>query len=198
MPIGALLGLLGPLMAPLLGGLFGGGEKAAPAAAPGGDLAALLPALLGKGGGGGVQAVDGKAAFGLAHTGQELTPETLALTLRGTPVRLKDDAQEALAQLARLQGEASQREFISKAGRAVVQRAAQATDPQLKAVYTMLKDRATQIQATAEHRKIVKGDERYNAVLKELLGIRSQLDQIRAAMGKARVGAGGPRYAERF
>lgn len=67
-------------------------------------------------------------------------------------------------------------EHINQAGRAQVNRVAAEVNPQLETIQRQLTERQTQLAATAEHRRIVEREKRWN-------GLRAELNGIRRAIG---------------
>ncbi len=86
--------------------------------------------------------------------------------------------EQALSHLHTTQAAQGVKTHQEKAARAQVRRVNATVQPQLKAIHEDLKHRAAQVQATAEHRQIVQGDQRYQEIRGKLDSINTRLDAI--------------------
>lgn len=69
-------------------------------------------------------------------------------------------------------------DHAEKVGRAVVARVTGATEPQLSEIRRWLRQRAAQIQATAEHRQVMSDADFKSSVIEQLLQLRRQLGLV--------------------
>lgn len=155
------------MAAPLLGGLFGGGgggEKAAPSGSAGGDIAGMLTGLAGgmlSGMGGQAPAQDNKANF----------PGAIASTLSGQPIRLPEQQAQALDKLHSDQQAVNvsnvidpQIQLLKEQMLSWGKQIQQSNTAELEKVKKLLDERKIQIDATAEHRRILQDDERWRVL----------------------------------
>lgn len=194
MAFAAAIPLIASLI-PAIGGLFGGGNKEGEGGGGGGNQnlaathAALGTALASKDSGGGIIADHPVTkgtdlppilahALGASKSGHVLPHAATAAGKMGQRGVLHPALEAALSATSTKQQSAPILRHQEKASRAMVKRVQAATAPQLAQMSKQLRDRATQIQATAEHRSIVQRDSRHQQQAQKLEQIASKLDRL--------------------
>jgi len=159
---GALPALLGALGGGAPGGLgpLGAALGGAGGAGGAGQLAALLPALLGGAGGAGGGA---GGALGTSTAGAFLAQQLQRMAEQRDPA-----AQAGLAELGRRATLDPIAQGQEQASRETVRAIRDTLGPELEAIRAAARERALQVQATAEHRDIVARDEFRRQILERL------------------------------
>lgn len=193
--LAALLPTLAPLVAPLLGGLLGGGSSSSGSGSSGSSssLSGVLPLLAQAGaaqGGNAPGAIGAALAPRPPSVGEQVGSSTAGAFLAGQLARVADRpdpaAQAGLQELGRRAAQEPITQNQERVARDLVQEVKDALGPELAQIRQMARERANQVQATAEHREIVARDEFRREVLERLR--RLEQNQQRAAA------AGGRRY----
>lgn len=170
---------------PALGSLFGGGgDKGG-----GGNTAATHAAL-----GSMLASTDSKgdhpvakghdippilaSVMGSKRSGHVVPHAQTASGKMGRPGVLAPHLEKAISDLHAVQQQQPIKRHQEKAARAQVRRVEQAVVPQLREVQKHLRERATQVQATAEHRAIVDRDARWRALADQQRTVLQKLDAI--------------------
>ncbi len=193
MAFAAAIPLIASLI-PAIGGLFGGGNKEGEGGGGGNanlaaTHAALGTALASKDSGGGIIAdhpvTKGTdlppilaTALSANKSGHVLPHAATASGKMGHAGVLAPHLEAALTATHATQQSAPILRHQEKASRAMVKRVQSATAPQLQQMSKQLRDRATQIQATAEHRSIVQRDTRHREQAQKLEQIASKLERL--------------------
>jgi len=185
MAFAAAIPLIASLI-PAIGGLFGGGNKEGEGGGGGNanlaaTHAALGTALASKDSGGGIIADHPPilaTALSANKSGHVLPHAATASGKMGHAGVLAPHLEAALTATHATQQSAPILRHQEKASRAMVKRVQSATAPQLQQMSKQLRDRATQIQATAEHRSIVQRDTRHREQAQKLEQIASKLERL--------------------
>ena len=185
-PLDFLSGI--PIIGPLLGGLFGGGQpqqQQQPQQQPQGGgadpLAALAPLL----GAIGQQAPGGLGPLGAAlgiggqggigqQVGSSAAGAFLANQLSRSAEQQDPAAKAGLQELGRRAAQDPITQNQERVARDTVRRVKDELGPELAQIRQVAQERATQVQATAEHREIVARDEFRREVIRRLGTIEAQ------------------------
>lgn len=192
MAFAAAIPLIASLI-PAIGSLFGGGgnkEGEGQGAQRGGDMGATHAAL-----GSMLASQEGKGGDHPVLKGTDLPP-VLATVLNskrsghvvphaqtaagrlGHRGVLHPNLEKAIHDIHASQQQAPIKRHQEKAARAQVRRVEQAVVPQLRQLQSHLRERATQVQATAEHNAIVQRDARWQALADQQRQVLQKLDAI--------------------
>lgn len=190
MAFAAAIPLIASLI-PAIGGLFGGGNKEGEGGGGGGNQnlaathAALGTALASKGGGEEHPVLKGTdlpptlaTVLSGNKSGHVLPHAATAAGKMGRAGVLAPPLEAAIAQIHAKQQTAPVLRHQEKAARASVKRVNESLAPQLQTLAKGMRDRAVQIQATAEHRAIVDRDARWRQMAQKQTAIIQKLDNL--------------------